>query len=134
MRPHERPFSLVGMQHEPLLAADERLNEVCDRDELWGPLVWLRPEKNRCFSALRVLAIGALLGLSYGMLLEIGIVSLCRILGQHLPSLASMPLLFTGIFFFGFQLTLGPAWNRRARLMVRRADYLHSIGRQSEQL
>lgn len=121
------------MQHEPLLQSDERLNEVSDRDALWGPFVWLRPEKNHCFSVPRVLAIGALLGLSYGMLLNVGIISLCRILGQPLPSLVKVPLLLTAIFFFGFQSTLGPAWNRRARLMVRRADYLQSIGRPREQ-
>jgi len=122
------------MQHEPLLATDERLNEVSDRDAVWGPFVWLRPEKNRCFSTLRVLAIGALLGLSYGMLMNIGIISICRIARQPLPSLATVPLLLAGIFFAGFQLTLGPAWNRRARLIVRRADYLESIGRRPHEL
>ena len=99
---------------------------------MWGPFVWLRPEKNQCFGVLRVLAIGALIGLSYGMLLNIGLLSICRIAGQRLPSLATVPLLLTGVFFFGFQSTLGPAWNRRAKLMVRRADYLQSIGRSRE--
>lgn len=115
------------------LERDERLNDVSDRDAVWGPFVWLRPERDHVFSVPRVLAIGALIGLSYGMLLNIGILSLCRIAGQPLPSLATVPLLLTGIFFFGFQSTLGPAWNRRARLMVRRADYLQSIGRPREQ-
>jgi len=124
----------VSMQHEPLLATDERLNEVSDCDAVWGPFVWLRPEKDRVFSVTRVLAIGALLGLSYGMLLNIGIVSICRAAGQRAPSLATVPLLLAGIFFFGFQLTLGPAWNRRARLIVRRADYLASIGRRPQKL
>jgi len=40
-----------------------------------------------------------------------------------------MPSILTLTYFVAFQLTLGPAWNRRARLMVRRDGYLQSIGR-----
>lgn len=43
-----------------------------------------------------------------------------------------MPTVLTLTYYVAFQLTLGPAWNRRARLLVRREDYLHSIGRHSD--
>jgi hypothetical protein len=112
---------------------DERLNDITDRDALWGPLVSFRPEKSRCFSAARVLALAATVGGFYGMLLDLGLALLCRLLGHHAPSVYGMPLLLTFTYFVGFQFTLGPAWNRRARLLVRRADYMQSIGRASDQ-
>jgi hypothetical protein len=113
---------------------DERLNEVTDRDALWGPFVGFRPEKNRCFSELRVLALALAVGSSYGLLLNLGLALVLRLVGHHPPSVYGVPLLLTLTYFVGFRFTLGPAWNRRARLLARRADYMQSIGRPSDQL
>jgi hypothetical protein len=114
--------------------SDEWLNELTDRDALWGPLVSFRPEKNRCFTGLRVAALAATTGGFYGAMLGLALAMVCRIAGLHLPPPYAVPLLLTLTYFVGFQFTLGPAWNRRARLMVRRADYMQSIGRPSDQL
>ena len=108
---------------------DERFNELSDKDAFWGPLLAFRPEKNRCIGKFRALTMASVLGSFYGMLLNFALVFICRHSGQPLPPLYMMPATLTLTYFVAFQLTLGPAWNRRAKLMVRRADYLQNIGR-----
>jgi hypothetical protein len=122
------------MAQQAFNRSDERLNELSDRDALWGPLLAFRPQKNLCISNLRALALAATFGGFYGVLLSMALTFICRIARQHAPSPYAVPLLLTSICFVGFQFTLGPAWNRRARLLVRRADYLQSIGRPNDQL
>jgi hypothetical protein len=108
---------------------DERFNELSDRDAFWGPLVGFRPEKRACIGVLRAFTMCSTLGGFYGMLLNIILALVCRRTGHQLPPLFLMPAVLTLTYYVAFQLTLGPAWNRRAKLLVRRADYLHSIGR-----
>jgi hypothetical protein len=108
---------------------DERLNELSDRDAFWGPLLGFRPEKKECIGSARVLAMASTLGGFYGMLLNLAVALLCRHTGHHSPPVYVMPTILTLTYFAAFQLTLGPAWNRRARLMTRREGYLQSIGR-----
>jgi hypothetical protein len=122
------------MRHEPLAETDDRLNELSDRDALWGPLIGFRPEKNQCFSVLRALALAGAVGGIYGALLNFGLLMLCRLTKLPAPSFYGVPLLLTSTYFVAFQATLGPAWNRRARLLVRRAEYLRSIGQMHEEL
>jgi hypothetical protein len=122
------------MAPEAFQPSDERLNELCDRDALWGPLLAIRPEKNRVFSVARVLALAGAAGGLYGLLLNLGFVLVCRLAHLRAPSMFGVPFILTFTYFVGFMFTLAPAWNRRARLLVRRADYLQSIGRPSDQL
>jgi hypothetical protein len=107
---------------------DERLNELSDKDAFWGPLLGFRPEKTRCISAARVLMLTSLVGGFYGMLLNLMLAMICRH-SRAVPPVYGAPLVLTFTYFVAFQLSLGPAWNRRARLLVRRADYLESIDR-----
>jgi hypothetical protein len=70
------------------------------------------------------------LGAFYGMLLNLAVALIYRKSGHHHPpSVLIMPAILTLTYFVAFQLTLGPAWNRRARLMLRRDGYMDSIGR-----
>lgn len=109
---------------------DERFNELSDRDAFWGPLLGFRPEKRQCISNLRALTMASTLGGFYGMLLNLAVALILRRgAHHHLPSVLMMPIILTLTYFVAFQLTLGPAWNRRARLMLRREGYLESIGR-----
>jgi len=112
---------------------DERFNELSDRDAFWGPLLSFRPEKKSCISNARALTMAATLGSFYGMLLNLALALICRHSAQHVPHVLAMPLVLTLTYFVAFQLTLGPAWNRRARLIVRREGYLQSIGRRSDE-
>lgn len=109
---------------------DERFNEVSDRDAFWGPLIGFRPEKRQCISSARVMAMACTLGGFYGMLLNLAVALLFRkTTHHHLPSVLMMPAILSLTYFTAFQITLGPAWNRRARLLLRREGYLDSIGR-----
>ena len=110
---------------------DERFNELSDRDAFWGPLLAFRPERRECIGQLRAFTMASVLGVFYGMVLNIMLALICRRTGHHLPPLFLMPGVLTLTYLVAFQLTLGPAWNRRARLMVRREGYLQSIGRPS---
>lgn len=104
-------------------SADERLNQFSDRDEMWGPLLFLRPERRNAISPTRVLALSALLGLFYGMLGNVVLALLARTGSAGKPSLLMMPALLTAMYFVCAQLSIVPAWNRRARLMSRRMDW-----------
>ena len=107
---------------------DERLTDLCDRDAFWGPLVSFRPEKNRCIGLGRALLLTALVRGFYGMLLDVILALVCH-RGCQRPPVYGAPMVLTCTYFCAFQLSIGPAWNRRARLLVRRADYLHGAGR-----
>jgi hypothetical protein len=108
---------------------DERFNELTDKESFWGPLLAFRPEKKRCISSFRALTMASVLGAFYGMLLNLVLALICRHTGQRVPALHMMPAILTLTYFVAFQLTLGPAWNRRAKLLERREGYMHSIGR-----
>jgi hypothetical protein len=117
------------MKQQAQRATDERFNELSDKDAFWGPLLAFRPEKRRCISSFRVLTMAAILGTFYGMLLNFTLALICRYTAQRVPAVHMMPSILTLTYFVVFQITLGPAWNRRAKLMLRRDGYLQSIGR-----
>lgn len=109
--------------------ADEKLNELNDRDDMWGPLLFLRPERRKVMSSGRVLAICAILGGFYGMLGNVVLGLLARTGAGYKPSVLMMPALLTSMYFLCGQLSLVGAWNRRARLMARRQDWAELTGR-----
>jgi hypothetical protein len=104
--------------------ADERLNQFSDRDEMWGPLLFLRPEQRRVMTPGRVLIIAGLLGLFYGMLGNVVLALLARTGSSGKPSMWMMPALLTGMYFVCAQLSIVAAWNRRARALSRRLDWV----------
>ena len=116
------------MAHWESSEADKRYNELSDSDDLWGPFVGFRPAKNQPFSGVRAFALIAAFTSVYGMLLNFAIAIGAH--GRHLPSAYVMPTTLTLITFAAFQLTLGPAWNRRAFLLARRELYLAQTRRE----
>lgn len=113
------------MTHWEHTELDRRYNELSDSDGIWGPLVCFRPKKSQAFSRLRALAVIAAFCSVYGMLLNIAIALGSH--GHHVPKVYAIPLTLTLILFSVFELTLGPAWNRRAYLLNRRDDYLARV-------
>ena len=110
--------------------ADDRLNELNDRDEMWGPLLFLRPERHHALTAIRALFISALLGGFFGMLGNVMLGLMLPLGEQHnRPSVWLMPALLTAMYFVCGQLSLVAAWNRRARLLSRRLDWAELTGR-----
>jgi len=120
---------LESMAQQAQRELDERLNQLSDKDTFWGPLLPFRPEKNQCISSFRAMTMAAILGGFYGMLLNLILALICRQTAQRVPALYLMPSMLTSTYFVAFQLTLGPAWNRRARLIARRNGYLQRIRR-----
>ncbi len=113
----------------PTFRADDRLNQINDRDDMWGPLLFLRPERRQVMTPARVLLISSALGVFYGMLGNVVIGLLARGGVGYRPSPAAMPALLTAMYFITAQLSLVGAWNRRARLMSRRQDWSELTGR-----
>lgn len=103
---------------------DEKLNHFSDNDEMWGPLLFLRPAQHRVMSPARVLAIASLLGGFYGMLGNVILALLARAGSAGKPSVLIMPAILTAMYFICAELSIVAAWNRRARLMSRRKDWV----------
>lgn len=103
---------------------DERLNQFSDNDAMWGPLLFLRPERHQSMSGARVLVLASLLGGFYGMLGNVILALLARSGSGGKPSALLMPAILTGMYFVCAQLSIVAAWNRRARLMSRRKDWV----------
>src|SRR4051794_38965019 len=99
--------------------ADQRLNELNDRDDMWGPLLFLRPARHRLLSVPRVLLITSMLGGFFGMLGNVALGLLMRAGAVGKPPVFLMPAILTGVYFACGQLSLFAAWNRRARLLSR---------------
>jgi hypothetical protein len=112
-----------------IFRADDGLNQINDRDDMWGPLLFLRPERHRVMTPGRVLLLSALLGVFYGMLANVVIGLLTRNGVGYRPSPLVMPALLTAMYFVCAELSLVGAWNRRARLMSRRQDWSEQTGR-----
>lgn len=115
--------------HNRTFRADDRLNQLNDQDEMWGPLLFLRPERHRLISAGRALLISALLGGFFGMLGNVMLGLLLRSGAGGRPPVIAMPALLAAMYFVCGQLSLFSAWNRRARLLSRRLDWAELSGR-----
>lgn len=104
--------------------ADERLNQFSDRDDMWGPLLFLRPEQRQVMTPARVLALAGILGLFYGMLGNVMLALMAAAGPAGKPPLWAMPALLTAMYFVCAQLSIVAAWNRRARATSRRLDWV----------
>jgi hypothetical protein len=103
--------------------ADDRLNQFSDQDDMWGPLLFLRPERQRLLTPARVLVICAMLGGFYGMLGNVVLGLLARSGSMGKPSVFMMPALLTAMYFVSAQISIVGAWNRRARLLSRQQGW-----------
>lgn len=112
-----------------IFRADDKLNQLNDRDDMWGPLLFLRPRRHQPMGDARVVVISAALGTFYGMLGNVVLGLLARTGAGYKPSAVMMPLLLTSMYFVCAKLSLVAAWNRRARLLARRQDWVEITGR-----
>lgn len=94
------------------------INDVADRDDQWGPLLFLRPARHVPIGWLRTAALAVLLGGLFGMIGSIVLAVAARGLGRPVPPVYVMPAVLTAIYFAVCRFTLAAAWNRRARVMV----------------
>jgi hypothetical protein len=100
-------------------ASDDLLNQLTDVDSLWGPLVFLRPPRERAFGNLRLVVVCSLYGVFYGMVASMVFALAHKVSGRPLIPVYAAPLFLSlGSFLCG-QLFAG-AWNRRAYQLSRR--------------
>ena len=96
---------------------ERALNHASDMDHEWGPLLFLRPERDERMGSRRVAALAAL----YGVLAGVAVNLLVRLGGEHARTLH--PLLFpcaiTLGFFTFYRFTFAACWNRRAERIAR---------------
>src|SRR3954466_2391473 len=99
---------------------DELLIRVVDSDQQWGPLLFLRPALNEHFGALRMLVLSLLIGGAFGLPGSILLALTAR--AAHRPALPlfAFPLVLTVVYFCVCQLSIVPAWNRRAQRLSNR--------------
>jgi len=100
---------------------DELFTRVLDADQQWGPLLFLRPSSAERFGVARVFALSVLVGGGFGLPGSI-FLALCARAAHRAPlPVFVFPLVLTAIYFCLCQLSVVPAWNRRAlRLATRR--------------
>lgn len=109
--------------------ADDQLNQLNDRDDMWGPLLFLRPARHQPLSLVRVVTLSTLLGGFFGMLGNVMLGLMLSIGATGRPSVFLMPALLTGMYFVCGQLSLVAAWNRRARQLSRRLNWAELTAR-----
>jgi H+/Cl- antiporter ClcA len=118
-----------GAMDNRTFRADDRLNELNDRDDMWGPLLFLRPKRHQLLTPARALTICALLGGFFGMFGNVILRLLLHMGAGYRPAIWLMPGLLTAMYFVCGQVSLVAAWNRRARLLSRRLDWAELTGR-----
>ncbi len=95
------------------------VNHVNDMDQEWGPFLFLRPERHKPMTSLRVGQLAALYGVLGGLLVNVVV----RVTGEHADTLHPLlfPLATTLGFFAIYRFTFAACWNRRAERLGRGA-------------
>jgi len=109
--------------------SDQVLVELCDADSLWGPLVFLRPERDQRLTTARLLLICALYGIFYGMCANLVLALAHRLGGRPVLPIYCAPTFLTLTSFLCGKLSFARAWNRRAHQFTRRRAWAEANGR-----
>src|SRR4051812_18822432 len=109
------------LPHQPIL--ENRIIALCDADDAWGPLLFLRPSKHRPLTLPRTALMAFVPGLAFGMLGSILLALAARALEVPVRPLYAFPLALSVIYFVACPLLVAPAWNRRVALLARLADF-----------
>ena len=102
---------------------DQVMNELCDADSLWGPLVFLRPAREQRFGHSRLLLVCSLFGVFYGMCANAVLAITHHFGGRAVPPIYAVPLFLSLTSFACGEITFLRAWNRRARQLERRREW-----------
>lgn len=102
------------MSDSELPIADDLFVNFCDYDANWGPILFLRPERNASIGLSRWLAAAVLVGVPLGLFGSIVVSLIARSLEKPIPPVLAFPLALTAIYFVIGRFTIVRAWNRRA--------------------
>lgn len=97
----------------------DELIDFCDRDSNWGPLLFLRPDRNTRMTAGRTAAGALLLGVPLGMLGSILMSLFALVVSQPRPAFAYFPVVLTLGYWCVAHFGLARAWNHRAARLAR---------------
>jgi hypothetical protein len=99
------------------------LNWVSDQDAQWWPFLFLRPAQHERLGTRRVVAVSMLLGVFFGMLVNVVVAwtspggpSKLGVLA--FPPWLTLPIATSVLFFAFFRVTFAVSWNRRARRLA----------------
>jgi hypothetical protein len=95
------------------------INEISDRDEQWGPFLFLRPPRHRAMGWLRTCALAVLLGGLFGMAGSVVLALMARLLERPVPPVYAMPAVLTAVYVLVCRFTVAAARNHRARRLVK---------------
>lgn len=115
----QRPQFFGPMHSTNPLPFDDQLIEFCDRDQNWGPLLFLRPERKERMGLSRTVLGALLLGAPLGLLGSILMSLFARLVSQQAPGLLYFPLILTIAYWGVAHVTLARAWNQRATRLAR---------------
>jgi hypothetical protein len=105
------------------MVPDSFITELCDKDPHWGPLLFLRPGRDRPFTLVRATLTALILGLVFGAV-GTGILNYAAFeFGKPAVPWYSFPITMIGLYFAACSLMVAPAWNRRAARLVRVSRY-----------
>ncbi len=108
------------MPHQSDSHADQLFTRVVDTDAQWGPLLFLRPAPHQQFGLTRLFAIAVLIGGAFGLAGSIVLALMARAAQRPPLPIYVFPLVLTAVYFCVCQLSIVPAWNRRALRLSKR--------------
>ncbi len=101
------------------MSLDSVINDISDKDEQWGPLLFLRPLRHETMGFLRVFGLALLLGGLFGMMGSVVLALTARAFYRPIPPVYVMPGALTLVYFVVCRFTVAAAWNRRARRLAK---------------
>jgi hypothetical protein len=101
------------IEHDPT-DGDRLFTDYCDAETNWGPLLFFRPAQHERIGIARTLAMSFLLGALFGVIGNVCLLLLGRVLNRPYTSPYVLPAVLTAVYFVIGRLTFVPAWNRRA--------------------
>jgi hypothetical protein len=99
---------------------DDLFTRVVDSDDQWGPLLFLRPALHQRFGLARMSALAVLVGGAFGLAGSILLGLMARAAARPPVPIYVFPLVLTAVYFSVCQLSIVPAWNRRALRLAKR--------------
>ncbi len=109
--------------------ADRMIVDWADSDNLWGPLLFLRPKPMQYLGAGRILVASALVGGFQGMAVNLGMAFANLLSGREVSPVYVAPLTLTVVVAVVLHLTVGRAWNRRVERLLRTRDWIEKTQR-----
>jgi hypothetical protein len=108
---------------------DRILIDWADRDDVWGPLLFLRPKPTEYLGVGRIFLASLLIGTVQGMAANLGMALAHRLTGHEMLPVHTLPMVLTLSLALVFQLSFGRVWNRRVEQLARQRAWARDTER-----